>query len=157
MKKVIALLMAVMMLGTVAAGCGDSETGGNTETTGAAQGETTAVSTDFNVTADAFGDEKDATIKVWGPDAYVSLLKEQCDAFKAKFPEQNISIEVVAQGEDTAATQMLSDPDAAADVFGFASDQLNRLVNAKVISPINTTYAANVAATDLEEAVKVSG
>jgi len=151
MKKIIALLMAVMMLGTVAVGCtGNGETP-NTNDTTAAGNETTG----FNVPAADFGEEKDATIKVWGPDAYVSLLKEQCDAFKALYPEQNITIEVVAQGEDTAATQMLSDPDAAADVFGFASDQMNRLTNAKVIAPINTNYATAVAATDLEEAIKV--
>lgn len=152
MKRIIALLMAVMMLGATAVGCTKSENGGNTESTAAAGNETT---TGFNVSAEDFGDEKDATIKVWGPDAYVSLLKEQCDAFTAMYPEQNITIEVVAQGEDTAATQMLSDPDAAADVFGFASDQMNRLTNAKVISPINTNYATAVAATDLEEAIAV--
>ena len=152
MKKIIALLMAVMMLATVAVGCiGNGETSNTGETT-PANGEAT---TGFNVTAADFGDEKDATIKVWGPDAYVSLLKEQCDAFTKMFPEQNISIEVVAQGEDTAATQLLSDSEAAADVFGFASDQMNRLTNAQVIAPVVTGYAENIKKTDLEDAVEV--
>jgi arabinogalactan oligomer/maltooligosaccharide transport system substrate-binding protein len=155
MKKIIAFLMAVMMMGTVAVGC-NTNSGTTNETTGN-QGTTAVDSMAFeDITAAEFGEEKDATLKVWGPDAYVDLLKKQCDAFVAKFPEQNIKIEVVAQGEDTAATQMLSDSEAGADVFGFASDQLNRLVNAKVISPIKPAYAASVATTDLEESVKVS-
>lgn len=159
MKKVIALLMAVMMLGTAAVGCtGGSNTpaqNGETKATSATTAEIEG-SAEFNATAEDFGDdEKNAEIKVWGPDAYVDLLKKQCKAFTEKFPEQNISIEVIAQGEDTAATQILSDSEAGADVFGFASDQLNRLINAGVIDPVAKKYAANVAVSDLEEAVKV--
>ena len=51
---------------------------------------------------------------------------------------------------------MLSDSEAGADVFGFASDQLHRLVNAKVISPVSPAFAASVSETELEESVKVS-
>lgn len=155
MKKVLAFLMATMMFASVAVGCTSNE-GTTTDETGAASGESTVTAKTIDeVTADDFGDETNATLKVWGPDAYVDLLQEQCDAFVEKFADQNITIEVVAQGEDTAATQMLSDSEAGADVFGFASDQLNRLINAKVISPIAPAYAAAVAETDLEEAVKV--
>ncbi len=156
MKKIIALLMAVMMMGTVIAGCGTTgQTGNNGEVVDGGNSTITDASVEFNATAEDFGEEKDAKIKVWGPDAYVTLLKKQCKAFTELFPEQNISIEVVAQGEDTAATQILSDSEAGADVFGFASDQLQSLVDAGVIAPVAQKFAANANASDLEAAIKV--
>ena len=115
MKKIVALVLAAMMIVAVFASCGNS---GETTSSGSADSGSTASSaesgTGFNVDAADFGEEKGATLKVWGPDAYVKLLKKQCDAFTKKFPDQGIKINVVAQGEDTAATNMLSDADAAA-------------------------------------------
>ncbi len=62
---------------------------------------------------------------------------EQIEAFKAAYPEKTFTkIEVVAQGEGDAGTQLMNDASTAADVFSFASDQLNKLVDAKVIAPV---------------------
>ncbi|MGN0487972.1 MAG: extracellular solute-binding protein [Ruminococcus sp.] len=161
MKRILALLLVAMMMVAVFAGCGttpaNNESNGSSaegENSGAA--EVTSTNFDDVVTADQFGDEKGAKLKVWGPDAYAKLLKEQCKAFTDKFKDQNISITVVAQGEDTAATQMKQDPDAGADVFGFASDQLNSLYDSGVIAPVAKTYANVIAKTDFENAVEVS-
>ncbi len=154
MKKIVALLLATMMMVAAFASCG----GGSESTTsnsGSGNGDT-KTGTGFSIDAADFGEEKGASIKVWGPDNSVKLLKEQCNAFVKKFPDQNIKINVVAQGEDTAATNMLSDPDAAADVFGFASDQLSRLVSAGVIAPVATKYAEDIKATNLKAAVSAS-
>ena len=157
MKKIVALVLAAMMIVAVFASCGNS---GETTSSGSADSGSTASSaesgTGFNVDVADFGEEKGATLKVWGPDAYVKLLKKQCDAFTKKFPDKGIKINVVAQGEDTAATNMLSDADAAADVFGFASDQLSRLVSAGVIAPVATKYAEAITASNLEAAVSAS-
>jgi arabinogalactan oligomer/maltooligosaccharide transport system substrate-binding protein len=51
---------------------------------------------------------------------------------------------------------MKTDPDTGADVFGFASDQLDSLYKAGVIMPVATTYANVIKETDLENAVEVS-
>ena len=83
------------------------------------------------------GDEDNISLKVWAPDKAVSLVKEQIEAFKAAYPEKTFTkIEVVAQGEGDAGTQLMNDASTAADVFSFASDQLNKLVDAKVIAPV---------------------
>ncbi|MBQ5398661.1 MAG: extracellular solute-binding protein [Ruminococcus sp.] len=157
MKKIVALVLAAMMIVAAFASCGG---GDNQSNSGSDNGSTANSGTDqgtgFNVDAADFGDESNATLKVWGPDAYVKLLKKQCDAFTKKFPDKNIKINVVAQGEDTAATNMLSDADAAADVFGFASDQLSRLVSAGVIAPVATKYAEAITSSNLKAAVSAS-
>lgn len=156
MKKIVALLMAVMMMGTVAAGCGGNN-GSTEETAGKNNGGATEteVSTKFNATAKDFGDEKDAKIKVWGPSESVDLLTKQCDEFVAMFPEQNIKYEIVAQSESDASSKLLNDPEQAADVFGFPSDQFNTLVKSKALLQVGTAYANNVKASDLEDAVSV--
>jgi len=100
-----------------------------------------------------FGSEYNADIKLWVPSYYVNLAKKQCDRFVREYPDRNITIEIVAQSEDVAATQMLSDPEAAADVFGFASDQLGRLYNAKVIAPVPPTFAKDIKKTHYKNAV----
>lgn len=155
MKRIIALLLAAMMMVAAFASCGE-ETGSNESAGNNESAASDTTETGFNVSAEDFGDEKGASIKVWGPDKCVSLLNKQCDAFVKMYPDQDITIKVVAQGEDTAATNMLSDAEAAADVFGFASDQLNRLTDAGVIAKVNTKYAKDIEATNLEAAVSAS-
>lgn len=143
MKKIFAVLLASMMAATALVGCGgsgESKTESKTESTG----EASATSNDF-------GDEDNISLKVWAPDKAVSKFEQQCEAFKALYPEKKIDITVVAQGENDAATNLLNDASVAADVFGFASDQLNNLVTAKVISKV--AYSDAVKERDTEESV----
>jgi arabinogalactan oligomer/maltooligosaccharide transport system substrate-binding protein len=162
MKKILALLLATLMMVGVFAGCGETSTttsdSNDSSASGSDSSTTTVTSTNFDdvVTSDMFGDEEGAKLKVWGPDAYAKLLKKQCAAFTEKFKDQNITITVVAQGEDTSATQIMQDPDAGADVFGLASDKLNQLYDSGVIAPVATTFANVIKETDLENAVEVS-
>lgn len=158
MKKIVALLLAAMMMVAAFASCGgpgeDTSTpAGENNNSAAANGNT---ETGFNVSAEDFGDETGASLKVWGPSAYAKLLKEQTDAFVAMYPDQKIKIKIVAQGESDAGTTVIQDPQAAADVFGFVADQLDSLVNAGAISPINTRYAEAAKATDLEAAMNAA-
>ena len=147
MKRIIALLVAVLMLATIFVGCGGSNNGGNTSGSQAASGASGAVSDD------PFYGEDNITLKVWAPDAAVTLTKTMCDDFIASYPDKSISIEVVAQGESDAATQLLNDPEAAADVFGFACDQLNKLNDAGVIFPVYPDYQASVTADNSKESI----
>lgn len=160
MKKVIALCLAAMMMVAAFAGCGGSTTTTTSDNGGSDNGNAAATQTDSsktgfdNVVKDSdFGSEKNAKLKVWGPDNYTKLLKQQCEDFKKKFPGRVSKIDVVVQTEAEAGTQMLSDAEAAADVFGFANDQLNNLVNAGVLAQIAPKYADDIKATNLKEAV----
>ena len=141
MKKILAILLAGMMTATVFAGCGgggNTESGGSGSDTQSSSDDGGAEVKDANlVDVSVFGDEDNISLKVWAPDKAVSLVKEQIEAFKAAYPEKTFTkIEVVAQGEGDAGTQLMNDASTAADVFSFASDQLNKLVDAKVIAPV---------------------
>ena len=162
MKKIVALVLAAMMMVAIFASCGGD--GGNTASQGGSDNGGSSTATfenagkgfDANVSDADFGDETDAVLKVWGPDEYTDLLTEQCEAFKEKFPGKVKKIDIVVQSESDAATTMQTDAKAGADVFGFASDQFANLTNAKILSPINAKYAADVEATNNEASVKIS-
>ena len=159
MKKIVALILAAMMMTAVFASCGEEGGSGKTSSgsnTGTASFENAGKGFDANVADADFGEETGAKLKVWGPDAYIDLLTEQCNAFKEKYADKNISIEVVPQSEDTAATMMQTDAKAGADVFGFASDQFSNLINAGILSPINAKYAADIEATNNKASVDIS-
>lgn len=137
MKRILALVVAVLMLATIFVGCGES----NSTTSG------------NSANGDPFYGENNITLKVWAPDAAVQLVTQQCNDFIAAHSDKTISIEVVAQGESDAATQLLNDPEAAADVFGFACDQLNKLNDAGVIFPVYDDYKADVTSRNSAESV----
>ncbi len=125
MKKFLALLLAVLMLGSVLAACnngGGNNGGGNN---GGSE-----------ETDDPFYGEDNIKLLVWAADKAIDLTKELCDEFKAKYPDKKIDITVQVQGEGDAAAQVLNDKDAAADVFSFACDQLTRLLNANALAPV---------------------
>lgn len=146
MKKIFAVLLASMMAATALVGCGGSGESGTTSKT-ESTGEASATSSDF-------GDEDNITLKVWAPDKAVATFEKECEAFKALYPDKKIDITVVAQGENDAATQLLNDASVAADVFGFASDQLNKLQTAGVIS--QAAYAEDIKKRDTAESVSAA-
>ena len=153
MKKILAVFMAGMMTATAFAGCGGGETssqasGESSKTDSTATDEITG----SIVPESYFGDENNATLKVWAPDATVDLVKSQVEDFKKAYPNKTFNITVVAQGEDDAATQILNDATVAADVFGFPSDQLNKLVEAGVIAPV--AFVDQVTAMNDPETIK---
>ena len=134
-KRFCAIALAAMMAVTAFAGCGPAattDTGTGTTASTATGGDTTTPADDG--TGDPLGGEGAAgpiSLKVWGPDAAQDLLKSQCAKFADNMKAYgDISIEVVPQGEADSATQVLTDPSASADVFGFACDNLDKLVTA---------------------------
>ena len=170
MKKVLAILLAGMMTATAFAGCGggsSSSTGSNADSKTESKADDASKGDDGSkAEADMdpswadeslFGGETDITLKVWAPDKAVSLTKEQVEAFKKHYSNIKFkSIEVVAQGESDAATQIMNDPEKAADVFGFPSDQFNRLMSAKVLQKLGTKFANSVKAYNDENPVKAA-
>lgn len=146
MKKIIAVLLASMMAATALVGCGGSGES-KTESKTESKGEASATSNDF-------GEEDNISLKVWAPDKAVATFEKQCEAFKALYPDKKIDITVVAQGENDAATNLLNDASVAADVFGFASDQLNKLQTAGVIS--QAAYAEDIKKRDTAESVSAA-
>ena len=88
-------------------------------------------------------------IKIWVADKTVDFTKAQVEAFKAANPEYaNMTVTVEPVGEGDAASKMLTDVDAGADIFGFAQDQLARLVGAGALVDVLPENAEIVAATN---------
>jgi len=128
-KRFCAIALAALMTASAFAGCGSEPT----TTTPPAGGDTTTT-TPADGTGDPLGGEgANGTInlKVWGPEAVQEILKSQCATFSDNMKAYgDIQIEVVPQGEADSATAVLTDSQAAADVFGFACDNLDKLVTA---------------------------
>ena len=127
MKKIIALLLACMMVLGLAA-CGGTET---TTTTGAAGG---------NQTTGAGTAEPEAiSLKVWGPQAELGenndgWLPQMCEAFDEAHPEWDITFTYEVCGEGDAGTNVTKDPTVAGDIYFFANDQLGTLLQANAIA-----------------------
>ena len=84
----------------------------------------------------------DGEIKVWVAEATVEFTKAQIEVFKAAHPEYaNMTVTVQPVGEGDAASNMLTDVEAGADLYVFAQDQLARLVAAGALEVV---YEENV-------------
>lgn len=76
-------------------------------------------------------------LTVWGAEEDEELLRQIIDGFQEKYRGQaDFTITYEPQSESTCADAMLADPEQGADVFAFADDQLNTLVAAGVLEPI---------------------
>ncbi len=159
MKKVLAILLAGMMTATAFAGCGGgggtaSKTEGGNATKDEGGSSKTANLIDPSwPEASVFGDENNITLKVWAPDKGVALAQKQIEEFKKHYPEKTFNIEVVAQGENDAATLIVNDATKAADVFSFPSDQLNKLKDAQVLTQVAPVFLDTVKAMNAEKTV----
>jgi len=88
-------------------------------------------------------------IKVWVAEATVEFTKAKIEEFKAAHPEYaGMTVVVEPVGEGDAASNMLTDVEAGADIFGFAQDQLGRLVAAGALEMVLDENAAIVAETN---------
>ena len=86
-------------------------------------------------------------IKIWVAEATVEFTKAQVEAFKAANPDYaNMTVVVEPVGEGDAASNMLTDVEAGADIFGFAQDQLARLVAAGALIDVAPENAEIVVA-----------
>lgn len=134
-KKVLSALLCVSMVATMVTGCGSKDEGaaapaGTEEAAApAASGETIALT-------------------VWAAEEDQTLTAELVENFKAANPDQTFDITIGVESEAKAKDDILVDPEAAADVFAFASDQITDLVNAGVLQPVqdvDTISSENVA------------
>ena len=83
------------------------------------------------------GKKAGGEVKVWVADAVVDFTKEQIENFKAANPQyKNYTFVVEAVGEGDAAGNMITDVTAGADIYGFAQDQLARLVAAGALEQV---------------------
>jgi len=102
------------------------------------------------------GEAEPVTLKIWAPENQIQTgtLDSMTKSFQALHPEWNITFNVETQGEDTLKDEILKDVSAAGDVFFFASDQLNELINAGAIARLGGSTEEMVRSTMGESVVK---
>lgn len=132
MKKLLALLLAVVMVMSFAACTPKDDTKGEDNV-------------DLAGTYD---------VKVWVAEEIVELTQSQIAAFN----ESNeygivINATIEAVGEGDAATSMSTDVTAGADIFCFAQDQTARLIQAGALAKLGTGAAATVTANNVAGSV----
>ncbi|MBO7353518.1 MAG: extracellular solute-binding protein, partial [Lachnospiraceae bacterium] len=120
-------------------GTGDNKT--NPTSTAQQGGNTNTEARNFDIT-------------IWVPEAAQALTKSQVEAFNNTNTDNikfNATIEAVSEAD--AATQMITDVEAGADMFNFAQDQLSRLIMAGALAQLGEKAAQFVRDNNDEGAV----
>lgn len=149
-KRVLALIMSTTMVAAALAGCGSSSTETKTDdsaTKTEAKADDSAASTETKADAAATEEVKDygtGEIKVWVAEGVQNFTETKIKEFQDANPEYaGYTVTVEPVGEGDAAGNMITDVTGGADIYGFAQDQLARLVSAGALSPIvgdNATF-----------------
>ena len=173
-KKVISTVLCAAMVASIFAGCGNkaadnsSAAGNSAADNSAAESTNDAAATETGDAADnaetASGDAianliaaTDGTvdIQLWCSEleTYQNVMKELTDKFKEQYSDVDFNITIGAVSEQEAKDKILEDIDAAADVFVFADDQVNDLVNAGALQEVAATYTYDPKETNSEATV----
>ena len=160
-KKVLSALLAASMLVSMTA-CGGAKTDegsadNNTDTQAPAATEDTSSSEDAIANLIAATDGT-VNITLWCSEleAYQTVMADLTDKFKAEYPDVDFNITIGAVSEADAKDKVLEDIDAAADVFVFADDQVNDLVNAGALQEVAATYTYDPRETNSEATVNAA-
>ena len=162
-KKVISALLCVSMMATLVAGCGSkaADDSSNTDSNNAATADTQAAdSSNATSSEDAIANLIAATdgtvnIQLWCSEleSYQTVMKELTDKFQEQYSDVDFNITIGAVSEADAKDKILEDIDAAADVFVFADDQVNDLVNAGALQEVAATYTYDPTETNSQATV----
>ncbi|MCD7834960.1 MAG: extracellular solute-binding protein [Lachnospiraceae bacterium] len=88
----------------------------------------------------------EGTITIWVADEVTEFTKTKAEEFLASnenYSGYTVSVESVGEGD--AASNMITDVEAGADIYGFAQDQMARLVSAGALMELTGDYATFVA------------
>ena len=94
-------------------------------------------------------------LKIWGPNQEQNFLQAKAEEFKTANPDLDIEFEFAAVGEPELKSVLTLDIAGGADVFAFPDDQLQDLVTAGALSPVQQ-FRADVVARNIEWSVDLS-
>lgn len=141
-KKVLSVVLCGSLAAMMLAGCGgSSESTSQTKSSGtpASSNQTSSVAASSAASSSTASvtDYGTGELKVWVADEISEFTKNQIAEFQKANPAYaGYTVTVESVGEGDAASNMLTDVDAGADIYGFAQDQLARLVSAGALTPL---------------------
>ncbi len=141
MKKILALLLALAMVLTLAA-CGPKEPEQNNDESKPAE----------NAGAELAG-TYDITMWVSEKEGVAAQFQEQIDAFEAANPGIVINASIEGVTEADAGSKVVADVASAPDIYCFAQDQLARLVQAAALAAPGKGAAETITANNDKGAV----
>ena len=104
-----------------------------------------AVALVLTLSCAALAEGYNGELKIWVAEAAVDFTSAQVEAFKAANPEYaDMTVKIEPLGEGDAASNVLTDVEGAADLFGFPQDQLTRLVAAGALEEVEPGNAETV-------------
>lgn len=143
MKRLVAMLLTMTMAFSLVA-CGNSQSqdaagSGAAEESAPAETETAETAEPAETAqAEVPAEKQDVSLRVWGAEEDQAMLQEMIETFKTNYADYaNFTIELGVESESTAKDVVLTDIEAAADVYAFASDQLVDLVKAGALQSID--------------------
>ncbi|MBQ8913404.1 MAG: extracellular solute-binding protein [Lachnospiraceae bacterium] len=164
-KRFLALAMATTLVAGCLTGCGKDDNDSKDST---AATETQKSDSDSDTTQASSGTNSDAvnnliaatdgtvSLTVWASEEDQDFTQGLIDEFAKQYPDVTFDIKLGACSEADAKDTVLTDIEAAADVFTFADDQMNELVNAGALQEVVSTYTYDVKAETLAGAVEAA-
>lgn len=164
-KKALAIFMAGVLTFGLAA-CGSSSSAGSSAES-AAPAESTAAGSDAAESTEAESSAADAAaedvdygsgnITIWVAEEVTAFTQTQAEQFLQDNPAYSgYTVTVEAVGEGDAASNMITDVEGGADIYGFAQDQLARLVSAGAVMEVIGDYADFVSTSNDSGAVSAA-
>ena len=132
MKKLLTILVILCIACTMAFAGGEDEKSTTTTTTASSER---------------------ITLTVWASQEDQAMIKEMCNAYAAANPDKNYKFLYGVQSESDAADKVLNDPESGPDVFAFASDQINKLIQAGALARVGGSILEDIKAVNTAESV----
>jgi len=136
-KKLVSLILTgTMALSLVACGGGAATPDASAAAPAAAPEAETAE--EPAAAEESAASEETIKITMWGAEEDQDLLRQLSDEFiNVHAGDATIEVQIGVESESTAKDTVLADPEAAADVFAFADDQMKALVDAGALQSID--------------------
>ena len=93
------------------------------------------------------------TLTVWASQEDQAMIKEMCNAYAAANPGKTYKFLYGVQSESDAADKVLNDPESGPDVFAFASDQINKLIQAGALARVGGAILEDIKAGNSAESI----
>lgn len=162
-KKVLAVLLScTLAMGLAACGSGSSGTesaagsAGASEAAASAEGDSAAAAEGASEAAEDV-DYGTGNITIWVAEEVTSFTQTYAEKFLEENPAYSgYTVTIEAVGEGDAASNMITDVESGADIYGFAQDQLARLVSAGAVMEVIGDYADFVSTSNDSGAVSAT-